>query len=119
MNQAGEQKQGNLTIPLPVAFLVGTIIVIVFSYIFMTDSHAFIGWGDKRSVDRMLFLETTMLGYNSFEDAVQAGRDNFQKDFMFQGAKVPMLLDMMVHMRGNHMVDLQTVRHSGLVSARR
>ena len=113
-----KNKAGNC-IDLSVLFASVLEGVGIFSYIFTTDSHAFIGWGDKRSIDRMLFLETTMLGYDSFENAVRAGKENFEKDFMFTGAKVPMLLDMMVHMRGNHMVDLQKVRHSGLVSARK
>lgn len=113
-----KNKAGNC-IDLSVLFASALEGVGIYSYIFLTESHAFIGWGDKRSVDDMLFLETTMLGYSSFEEALRVGRENFEKDFMFKGEKVPILLDMMSHMRGNHMVDLQQIRHSGLVSARR
>lgn len=88
------------------------------THILITTDHAFVGWGDKRSLDTMFFLETTMVGRNDFDTAIAKGKEKFIEDFMFQGASVPFALDMIAHMRGNHFVDLQEVRHSGLVTRR-
>lgn len=88
------------------------------TYILITTTHAFVGWGDKRSLDTMFFLETTLIGRSDFDGAVEKGKEEFVENFMFKGGSVPFALDMIAHMRGNHFVDLQKVRHSGLVTRR-
>lgn len=89
------------------------------THILITPTHAFVGWGDKHSKDTMFFLETTFLGYEDFDTAKARGMENFESNFMLKGEKVPLLLDLIAHTQGCHFVDLQEVRHSGLISSKR
>lgn len=92
----------------------------VFSLIFLTQDHAFIGWGNKRNPNEILFLETTAIGGATFDEAKTLGRKVFKDDFTMLGlpdhAMPP--LDMMGIMRGCHMVDTGEVKFSGRISRR-
>lgn len=92
----------------------------IYSYIFLTKDHAFIGWGNKNNADQLLFLETTLIGHASFDDAVAAGRQAFIEGFTFKhglpGQMMPPFLA--AEVLGCHIVDTQEVRYSGKVSKR-
>ena len=91
----------------------------LYSLIFLTKDHAFIGWGDKNNADKMVFLETTLIGSASFEDAVITGKDVFQKNFMMNGGAKPVYIPDIKRMSGCYIVDTQKARHSGQISVRR
>jgi hypothetical protein len=113
-----KNKAGNC-IDLSVLFASVLEGVGISTFILLTTDHAFIGWGDKHKPKEMIFLETTMLGYSSFEDALKQGRQNFEEAFTLIGGEgLPFPADLIAHMRGNYIVDLLEVRHSGLVSAK-
>jgi hypothetical protein len=89
----------------------------IFSIIFLTEDHAFIGWGNSRRTSEMFFLETTLIDSSTFEDAKIIGEEKFKKNFLFIGAKNP-LPDLMSVTQGRHIIDLRRVRSEGIVSKR-
>lgn len=92
----------------------------IYSFVFLTKDHAFIGWGNKNNADEILFLETTAIGSATFDEAVALGRKAFDDNFTFQGmppgAMMPPFLA--AELKGCHIVDMQEVRYSGKVAAR-
>jgi hypothetical protein len=91
----------------------------IFSYIFLTKYHAFIGWGNKNKLDQLLFLETTMIGHASFDDAKEAGKQAFLDNFMFKNGPPHMMPPFLAaEMLGVHIVDTQEVRYSGKIAKR-
>ncbi|MDO8451533.1 MAG: hypothetical protein Q7S76_01555 [bacterium] len=91
----------------------------IYSMIFLTKDHAFIGWGNKNNADEILFLETTVLGRLTFDEAVKLGREAYEKNFMFKGeTPVPIPPFLAAEMLGCHIVDTQSVRYSGKISTR-
>lgn len=89
----------------------------IFSIIFLTENHAFIGWGNSKKTNEMFFLETTMVGSGTFEDAKRSSEETFKKNFLFIGADDPMP-DIMAFDKGRHIIDLKKVRSGGIVSKR-
>jgi hypothetical protein len=89
----------------------------IFSIIFLTENHAFIGWGNPRKTKEMFFLETTLMGSGTFDDAKRISEETFKKNFLFIGADDPMP-DIMAFDKGRHIIDLKRVRSEGIVSKR-
>ncbi len=91
----------------------------VYSLIFLTPTHAFIGWGNKNKFEEMLFLETTMIGREDFDTAVAAGRKAAEESFTMNGGDHRIWMPDLRRMDGNYIVDMQKARHSGQVSVRK
>jgi len=90
----------------------------LYSLIFLTPDHAFIGWGNKNNYEQIIFLETTCIGREDFDIAMAKGRKKFMDNFLLtDGAKGIFIPDIQ-RMKGMIMVDTQKARHSGLVSVR-
>jgi hypothetical protein len=89
----------------------------IFSIIFLTEDHAFIGWGNSAKTSEMFFLETTLLGRDTFENAKIVGEKKFRENFLFVGLDDP-IPDLVSVAKGCHIVDLSTVRSAGIVSNR-
>lgn len=92
----------------------------IFSLIFMPEGHAFIGWGNKDNPNEILFLETTVLGHCTFDEAVALGKKAYEKDFTMVGLQGDRMMPpfLMAQMRGCHIVDTMGVRYSGKISSR-
>jgi hypothetical protein len=92
----------------------------IYSFLFLTKDHAFIGWGNKNNADEILFLETTAIGGATFDEATILGRKAFADNFTFKntppGAMMPPFVA--AQLLGVHIVDTQEVRYSGKISAR-
>ena len=88
----------------------------IYSLIFLTQSHAFIGWGNPKKTSEMIFLETTFLGRYSFDEAKAKGEENFRKDFLLSGSKDPISIGFLSFMEKCHIIDLKEVRKSGIIS---
>ncbi|MEK9179615.1 MAG: hypothetical protein AAB893_04075, partial [Patescibacteria group bacterium] len=58
----------------------------LYSLIFLTEDHAFIGWGNKNRPQEIIFLETTAIGQLDFDGAKEAGKKAFQDKFSMTGA---------------------------------
>ncbi len=91
----------------------------VYSLIFLTPTHAFIGWGDKSDKDKMVFLETTLLGYADFDTAMARGREVFEDNFLMNGGPTPVFMPDLRRINGNFIVDTRDARHSGFMSVRK
>jgi len=91
----------------------------IHSYLFLTKDHAFIGWGNKSKLDELLFLETTVIGANLFDEARQLGRQAFLDNFTFKGGN-PTIMPPFLAARilGTYIVDTKEVRYSGKISTR-
>lgn len=87
------------------------------SIIFLTEDHAFIGWGNSRKTKEMFFLETTLVGRKTFENAKRTGEEKFKKNFLLIGMDNP-IPDLMSVTQGRHIIDLRRVRSEGIVSKR-
>jgi hypothetical protein len=87
----------------------------IFSIIFLTEDHAFVGWGNARKTSEMFFLETTVIGRTTFEEAKRIGEEKFKENFLFIGAEDPMP-ELMSFDKGRHIIDLRRVRLEGIVS---
>lgn len=90
----------------------------VYSLLFLTPTHAFIGWGNKNKADEMFFLETTLIGRADFETAMKAGRKAFEDNFMMNGGSTPIYMPDLRRLNGNFIVDTQKARHSGQIAVR-
>ncbi len=90
----------------------------LYSLIFLTPNHAFIGWGNKHNHKEIIFLETTLLGASDFDTAMAQGRKNFEDNFLLIDGKDGMFIPDIQRMKGMVMVDTLKARHSGQVSAR-
>ena len=92
----------------------------LYSLIFLTNNHAFIGWGNKDRPSEIIFLETTVIGQADFNKAVEIGKDNFKKNFTLVGAPDNWMppLGMMGIINGCHLIDTAEIRYSGKISAR-
>lgn len=88
----------------------------IYSLIFLTPSHAFIGWGDPISVETMTFLETTLIGRKTFEEAQEAAKNTFKKEFLFVGSDNLLPNDLIYWTRGCQVVNLKEVRQNGIYS---
>jgi len=92
----------------------------LYSLIFLTEDHAFIGWGNKNRPNEILFLETTAIGQLDFDGAKEAGKKVFQDKFTMVGAPDNWMppLGLMGMIRGCHLIDTAEIRYSGKISAR-
>jgi hypothetical protein len=92
----------------------------LYSLIFLTKEHAFIGWGNKSKTDEIIFLETTAIGQCNFDEAIKLGKKVFQDNFTMVGAPNNWMppLGMMGMIKGCHLIDTAEIRHSGKISAR-
>jgi len=92
----------------------------LYSLIFLTEDHAFIGWGNKSRPNEILFLETTALGQLDFDGAKEAGKKVFKDKFTMIGAPDNWMppLGIMGMIRGCHLIDTAEIRYSGKISAR-
>ena len=92
----------------------------LYSLIFLTEDHAFIGWGNKNKPQEMIFLETTVIGQLDFDKAREAGKKVFQDKFTMIGAPNNWMppLGLMGMIRGCHLIDTAEIRYSGKVSVR-
>ncbi|MEK7129011.1 MAG: hypothetical protein AAB858_01550 [Patescibacteria group bacterium] len=92
----------------------------LYSLIFLTEDHAFIGWGNKNRPQEIIFLETTVIGQLNFDEAKEAGKKVFQDKFTMIGAPNNWMppLGLMGMIRGCHLIDTAEIRYSGKVSAR-
>lgn len=86
--------------------------------IVLIPSHAFLGWKIRAGSDVYTFLETTMIGYASFEEATTRGRDELLESL--QKAKIrinnPRLsLDDAVKMGLIRFIDIQEMRTIGVL----
>lgn len=91
----------------------------LYSLIFLTPSHAYIGWGNKNNHEQIIFLETTLIGRADFDTAMAKGKENFEEDFLLDRATKPVFFPDIQRIKGMFMIDTQKARHSGQVSARR
>lgn len=92
----------------------------LYSLIFLTEDHAFIGWGNKNRPNEILFLETTVIGQLDFDGAKEAGKKVFKDKFTMIGApdnRMPPL-GIMGMITGCHLIDTAEIRYSGKISAR-
>lgn len=108
-----ENKCGNC-IDLTVLFASILEGVGIQSLIFLTPDHAFVGWGNPYRTDEMLILETTMIGNATFEQAIEAGKETFKKEFLFIGSDNPLPNDLTYHSKGCQIVQLKEIRSSGI-----
>jgi len=91
----------------------------IYSLIFITPNHAFIGWGNTTNPDELLILETTLIGRASFDEAVAKGRKEFNENFLLKYTPKPLLIpDLVAHTQHVFIVDLRKTRYSGLISKR-
>ena len=91
----------------------------IYSLLFITPNHAFIGWGNKTNPDELLILETTLIGRATFEEAAAKGKEELINIFVLKGTPKPFIMpDLIAHTQGSFIVDLQKARYSGLVSKR-
>ncbi len=92
----------------------------LYSLIFLTSDHAFIGWGNKNNPAKIIFLETTVIGQVGFDEAMKLGKKAFQDKFAMTGAPDNWMppLGIMGMIRGCHLIDTAEIRYSGKVSAR-
>jgi hypothetical protein len=88
----------------------------IYSLIFITPTHAFIGWWNQSKIDDMLFLETTSLGRYTFEEAIDIGRDQFNQHFVTEWFLWIAPNSLLQQMKGCQIVDLNEVRKSGIYS---
>jgi len=89
----------------------------IYSIIFLTEDHAFIGWGNSKKTNEMFFLETTLLGRGTFDNAKIIAEKKFRDNFLFIGMDDP-IPDLISATRGRHIIDLNRVRSDGIVSNR-
>lgn len=93
----------------------------IYSLIMLTKDHAFIGWGDKRRRSRMIFLETTLIGKASFDEAKEYGKKAFEDNFLMQGlpddAMPPLFL--IAESKECYIIDTGEIRYSGRIAARK
>lgn len=85
------------------------------SLIFLTENHAFIGWGNPKKTSEMFFLETTMVGTASFDEAMKVGEENFKENFLLIGSEDP-IPGLLPSMKSRQIVDLGEARKQGIVS---
>lgn len=92
----------------------------LYSLIFLTENHAFIGWGNKNRPKEILFLETTAIGQTTFDEAKKLGEKAFRDNFTMTGGPDNWMppLGMMGMIRGCHMIDTAEIRYSGKISRR-
>ncbi len=107
-----ENKSGNC-IDLTVLFASLLEGLGIYSSIFITPQHAFIGWGNLRSQGG-LFLETTVIDGESFEKALEIGEKKFKENFLFMGAEIPLGNSLTYESKGSVIVKLHKVRHPSL-----
>lgn len=72
--------------------------------IVMVPGHAFLAWRDNAGSESMEFLETTMIGNSTFEEAVEEGRAKYNK-YTTEGTA--------------RLVDIKEARSAGLLPAAR
>ncbi|MFA5755268.1 MAG: hypothetical protein WC909_02850 [Candidatus Paceibacterota bacterium] len=91
----------------------------IYSLIFLTPNHAFIGWGNKNNSEELIILETTLIGRKTFEEAITKGKEEFRDNFLLNNSLNPIFMsDIIAYTKSCFIVDLQAVRYAGLISKR-
>jgi hypothetical protein len=87
--------------------------------IYITEKHAVLGWGDKKSVNTTAYLETEALGkknsegsFISFDDASLAAKDYVKNSFMFRNETD--FIEGLGGRLGSVVVDLKEAREEGV-----
>lgn len=83
--------------------------------LFIMPGHAFVGWGNPRKTDEMLFLETTLIGKSSFEEAKSTGEQEFKSNFLFIGSSNPLPSFLTNLSKGCYIIDVESTRKSGIL----
>lgn len=84
------------------------------SLVFITRDHAYIGWGNPKSIKTMIALETTGLGKLTFEQALTVGAKNLSENFLLKFQNEIMFPDMTYLMLGSQIISLEECRRSGI-----
>ncbi|HLP86698.1 MAG TPA: hypothetical protein VK153_02370 [Candidatus Paceibacterota bacterium] len=84
------------------------------SLIFITKDHAFIGWGNPKSIHSMIALETTVIGKATFEEALKIGEEQIKKNYLFSGAKDLVPMFMIYKSFGSCIISLEKCRNEGI-----
>ncbi len=92
----------------------------LYSLIFLTEDHAFIGWGNKHRPKDILFLETTVIGQANFDEAKALGEKAFKDNFSMIGGPDNWMppLGMMGIIKGCHLIDTAEIRYSDKITRR-
>jgi hypothetical protein len=112
-DQVLQNKSGNC-IDLTVLFASLLEGLGIYSLILITPTHAFVGWGDLRSKDNAIFLETTVIASQSFDEALRIGEKNFKDNFLFIGGDFFMGNSFTFYSKGAAVVDLHQLRYPHL-----
>lgn len=112
-----ENKAGNC-IDLVVLFASLLEAFGIYSLIVLTPSHAFMGWGNKKNKDEMIFLETTVIGRNDFETAMALGKKAFEDNFLMDYKATPLYIPDLRMMNGCYIIDMQKARYSDKIFSR-
>ncbi|MFA5175020.1 MAG: SEC-C metal-binding domain-containing protein [Patescibacteria group bacterium] len=89
----------------------------IYSLILIMPGHAFIGWGDTKDINKMIFLETTTIGRCNYEEAKKIARENFIKNFIFVGSNNHIMSNEMTFKTfGSYIVNLESAREEGIIS---
>ena len=84
------------------------------SLIILIPGHAFIAWGNKKSIDSLMGLETTFLGRYSFEEAIKKGNEELKENVLFFGEKKIIFPDLLAKIRGVRIISLKESRDAGI-----
>lgn len=113
-----ENKAGNC-IDLTVLFASLLEALGVYSLICLTPTHAFIGWGKLTDKNAMIFLETTAVGRQDFDTAMELGRKAFEENFTLSDGPGRVYIPNIQQIKGCYIVDTFRVRKSKLTSIRK
>lgn len=86
------------------------------SLICITRDHAFIAWGNPKSISTMIALETTVISQKSFEEALQIGEEQLKKSFLLIGSKDMIFPDISYKILGSCIISLAECRKEGIAS---